>query len=180
MSSRFTRNIHNIKNINEQDFNTNVQNDLLSDNNGEVFIRTKEKNNPQYYQLTNSVKSVNGVSTTDRQGAITIDVGVKTINNKKPDENGDINIQINNLLPFSIYESADNIIVKFKNDISTFICTMNPSKNEQTIINATGKYFTPTNTTEFLFKKKGLENTNYFIKLMNGDSLEWSTLYYNV
>lgn len=180
MSSRFTRNIHNIKNINEQDFNTNIQNDLLSDNNGEVFIRTKEKNKPQYYQLTNSVKSVNGVSTTDRQGAITIDVGVKTINNTKPDENGNINIQINNLLPFSIYESANILNLKFKNDISSFICTMHPTKNEQTIINASAKYFELTNTTEFVFKKNNLENTNYFIKLMNGDSLEWTTLYYNV
>lgn len=79
MGSRFTRNIHNIRKIDNQDFRTNVQNDLLSDTDGEVYVRTKEKEKPQYYQLTDAVKSVNGVAPTDRTGAITIPTGGREI-----------------------------------------------------------------------------------------------------
>lgn len=79
MGSRFTRNIHNIRKIDNQEFRTNVQNDLLSDTAGEVYVRTKEKEKPQYYQLTNAVKSVNGVAPTDRTGAITIPTGGREI-----------------------------------------------------------------------------------------------------
>lgn len=114
MGSRFTRNIHNIRKIDNQEFRTNVQNDLLSDTAGEVYVRTKEKEKPQYYQLTNAVKSVNGVATTDRTGAVTIDVGVKTINGEKPDEKGNINISGgNSILPTTIDYTTTNYKYEF-------------------------------------------------------------------
>lgn len=114
MGSRFTRNIHNIRKIDNQEFRTNVQNDLLSDTTGEVYVRTKEKEKPQYYQLTNAVKSVNGVATTDRAGAVTIDVGVKTINGEKPDEKGNINISGgNSILPTTIDYTTTNYKYEF-------------------------------------------------------------------
>lgn len=114
MGSRFTRNIHNIRKIDNQEFRTNVQNDLLSDTAGEVYVRTKEKEKPQYYQLTNAVKSVNGVATTDRAGAVTIDVGVKTINGEKPDEKGNINISGgNSILPTTIDYTTTNYKYEF-------------------------------------------------------------------
>lgn len=59
MSNKFTRNITNIKNVLKQGLETNNQNDLLSQNDGNVFIRTLKR----YHGLTDNIKEINGVNT---------------------------------------------------------------------------------------------------------------------
>lgn len=62
MSYEFTRNIPNIRKISDQPFNTNVQNDDLSETNGELYKRTfrDDTKKPLYFCLTDVVKSING------------------------------------------------------------------------------------------------------------------------
>lgn len=64
MSNKFTRNITNIKNVNEQGLETNNQNDLLSQTNGNVFVRTLK----QYHNLTDNIKNINGNVVTMNEG----------------------------------------------------------------------------------------------------------------
>lgn len=62
MSYDFTRNIPNIRKISDQPFNTNVQNDDLSETSGELYKRTfrDDTKKPMYFCLTDVVKSING------------------------------------------------------------------------------------------------------------------------
>lgn len=64
MSNKFTRNITNIKNVNEQGLETNNQNDLLSQTDGSVFVRTLDL----YHNLTDNIKSINGNIVTMNDG----------------------------------------------------------------------------------------------------------------
>lgn len=43
MANRFVRSIRDVKNVNKQPLHTNEQNDLLSDNQGNVYVRTKNR-----------------------------------------------------------------------------------------------------------------------------------------
>lgn len=56
MGNRFTRNIEDIKNVFKQGLETNNQNDLLSQTDGSVFVRTMK----HYHNLTDNVKNING------------------------------------------------------------------------------------------------------------------------
>lgn len=56
MSNKFTRNITNIKNVFKQGLETNNQNDLLSQTDGNVFVRTLK----HYHNLTDNIKNING------------------------------------------------------------------------------------------------------------------------
>lgn len=64
MSNKFTRNITNIKNVNEQGLETNNQNDLLSQEDGNVFVRTLD----YYHNLTDNIKNINGNTVTMNDG----------------------------------------------------------------------------------------------------------------
>ena len=46
MANRFVRNIKQVRDINQQPLNTNTQNDLLSDKNNRVYVRTGDKYEP--------------------------------------------------------------------------------------------------------------------------------------
>lgn len=43
MANRFVRSIRDVKNVNKQPLHTNEQNDLLSDNQGNVYVRTRNR-----------------------------------------------------------------------------------------------------------------------------------------
>ncbi len=60
MGNKFTRNITGIKKIEDQGLETNNQNDLLSEVDGNVHVRTLDF----YHEITNDVKNINGVDTT--------------------------------------------------------------------------------------------------------------------
>lgn len=55
MSKKFVRNITDIEEIEKQEKDTNIQNDILSTNSKDVYIRTGNI----YHELTNKVKNVN-------------------------------------------------------------------------------------------------------------------------
>ena len=86
MSKRFTRNIRLIEDIDKQPKSTNEQNDLLSDKK-DVYVRNQNK----YEKITGGVHQVNN-KTPDDQGNVEIDTGVHKVNGKDPDEQGNIEV----------------------------------------------------------------------------------------
>lgn len=71
MAVRFTRNITDVDDVKKLSLDTHVQNDLVSDTEGNVYISTTKDG---------------------KRTLIPISGGVLSVNNIKPDENGNITI----------------------------------------------------------------------------------------
>ncbi|MEE1325692.1 MAG: hypothetical protein U0K25_03575 [Streptococcus sp.] len=63
MAKKFVRGITDIKTINNQDFDTNNVNDLLSDGEHNYIHRKKKDNSEEYHNLTNNLKTVTSDNT---------------------------------------------------------------------------------------------------------------------
>lgn len=63
MAKKFVRGIADIKTINNQDFDTNNVNDLLSDGEHNYIHRKKKDNSEEYHNLTNNIKTVTSDNT---------------------------------------------------------------------------------------------------------------------
>lgn len=59
MAKKFVRGITDIKTINNQDFDTNNVNDLLSDGEHNFIHRKKKDKSEEYHNLTNNIKTIN-------------------------------------------------------------------------------------------------------------------------
>ena len=68
MAKKFVRGITDIKEINNQDFDTNNVNDLLSDGEHNYIHRKKKDNSEEYHNLTNNLKTI----TSDNTGLISV------------------------------------------------------------------------------------------------------------
>ena len=63
MAKKFVRGITDIKTINNQDFDTNNVNDLLSDGKNNYIHRKKQDGSEEYHNLTNNLKTVTSDNT---------------------------------------------------------------------------------------------------------------------
>jgi len=118
MAKRFTRNIRSIEDIEKQPKYTNEQNDLLSDKK-DVYVRNQNK----YEKITGGVHQVNN-KTPDDSGNVEIDTGVMQVNGKDPDEQGNIDVDsgvktVANVEP----DKNGNVNLKMKNieDINLYV-----------------------------------------------------------
>lgn len=87
MANKFVRGIREIRDINEQDFITNDQLDLLQDEKGEVYVHNFKDDKQTYYQLTNAIKTINGKAPSDTRDGNRTGI-VESVNNYTPDKNG--------------------------------------------------------------------------------------------
>lgn len=63
MAKKFVRGITDVKTINNQDFDTNNVNDLLSDGEHNYIHRKKKDKSEEYHNLTNNIKTINSNNT---------------------------------------------------------------------------------------------------------------------
>ena len=63
MAKKFVRGITDIKQINQQDFDTNNVNDLLSDGEHNYIHRKKKDKSEEYHNLTNNIKTISSDNT---------------------------------------------------------------------------------------------------------------------
>ncbi len=63
MAKKFVRGITDVKTINNQDFDTNNVNDLLSDGEHNYIHRKKKDNSEEYHNLTNNIKTITSDNT---------------------------------------------------------------------------------------------------------------------
>ena len=77
MSKKFVRGITDIKQINQQDFDTNNVNDLLSDGEYNYIHRKKKDKSEEYHNLTDNIKTISS----DNEGLLSV-TNYNKLNNK--------------------------------------------------------------------------------------------------
>lgn len=113
MVHKFVRGVKDLGNVKKQPFYTNDQNDLLSESNGEVYVRTQKDKKGQYYQLTNAIKTINGKAPDDTRTGDRVGI-VESVNGVKPNENGAVTIPTGGgIMPTTVDYTTTNYKYEF-------------------------------------------------------------------